>query len=833
MTDNEFISQINSDFVTPAGLDIEIPVPSVVQTIIPYASVPGAVDYIIENAQITLTNPLNETITLVSNENNSAAFTPNRNGIYVVRYIGTIHMKPWRGEEDFSNFKIAFYMTVVPNQQPLPKWNIRTVLERVFDVAETHLEGVAPRYKLNPEQAAEFEKIESPEFAFTNMTLKEILDQIGGYIHGIPRIEREGDTRIVYYDMLGGTDVAKLSDPRYKYIAETRSHNIEDYATQLDSTVENFVNTADGGEGAITEPWVGGWKSVRSEEAYARITDGNMVIETKYPIYSVQKLMVINDGHAADITPYLFEGADYGRLSSFDNIYPTSKAFAIYYEVGQKNIRGLNFKTKSIWGNAVVPYAIANIVKAATGTSISESIWNTDPEVGKYPNLTFQITYTPIFTSRVLQRKLAIDPDEFKRTLAYGQAANLVETRYYGENLKGAIARMGNAEITRTYCLADLSLVPKKGQLWLLDGDEYYVSDIGIAIYAGAVYCTVGLSKDFNRLSQYVGINSEWRAYEVSERKAYDRDIAYADLAVIGDPIESDGKALITSKGIGDVAYSFVASFGTKNHVNIAAVKSYVNEQQQAEVSLPVISTAFGNSLSFSFGMEDNYSAGAQSVYGDNGDIKGFWQTDVPYGDYYGRIDTVGFKLSTAGDTSYRIEDNTGTPTELPSGDFVSTNVPASIETTSKLVVRKDGRETLRFNYSIQFVSTWKNLVIGSGLTKNNALVTSKYLNGCALYVCRKRIGRFATHIDGSTSASIFRYTQRLGNINGITIRAVDSQIEFTPLVSSADGVAWAIADTRTGEIFMARNEPVRAGVAINLPTITFTHEIKKQRSNT
>ena len=835
MAKNDYIKEIKKPYVTPIGIDTVVQIPSIRNTIIPRDN-SDAITYEFDTdspLKIAVITPDGNETVIANDLDTSGEYKFTQSGSYIIRYSGTIqYLNKNGGIPLYSDFSIAFSIAAVPNQQPLPKWNIRTVIERVLDVAEPHLEGVEPRYKLNDKQAAEFEKIESPEFAFTNMTLKEILDQIGGYIHGIPRMEYEGDKRVIYYDMLGGTKKAALSDPRYKYIAETRSQNIEDYATQLDSTVENFVNTIDSGEGAITEPWVGGWKSVRSEEAYARITDGNMVIETKYPIYSVQKLMVINEGHAADITPYLFEGADYGRLSSYENIYPTSKAYAIYYEVGQKNIKGLNFKTKSIWGNAVVPYAIANIVKAATGTSISGSIWNTDPKVGKYPNLTFQITYTPIFTSRVLQQKPTIDPDAFKRTLSYGQAANLVETRYYGENLKGAIARMGNPEVSRTYCLADLTLVPNKGELWELEGDEYYVSDTSVAVYAGAVYCVVGLSKDFNRLSQYVGINSEWRAYEVSERKAYDRDIAYADLAVIGDPIESDGNALITAKGIGDVAYSFVPSFAERKQVNIAAVTGYVNDKPQSVVSLPVISAAFGNSLSFSFGMEDNYSAGAQSVYGDNGgDIKGYWQTDVPYGDYYGRLDTVDFKLSISGDTSYEIRDNKGTPTELPNGDFVMSDVPASIETASKLVVRKDGRETLRFNYSIQFVSTWKNLIIGSGLTKNNVLVTAKYLNGCTLYVMREKIGRFDTHIDKSGASDIFRYTQRLGNINGITIRPAYNQIEFAPLVSSVSGAAWAIVDTKTGEIFMARNEPVRAGAAINLPTITFTHEYKKQRS--
>lgn len=271
---HRYVKEIKSDFVSPIATCSTVIIPSIRNTVIMMDNNLGTRYYLYEktdadaetlqNNEILIITPSGNTIKVADGLNQSASFEFINNGIYNIQYRCVVAMYSTATEQDYpENLTFSFSIAVVPNQQPLPKWNIRTVLERVFDVAETHLEGEEPWYKLNDEQAAEFEKIESPEFAFTNMTLKEILDQIGGYIHGIPRIEREGEKRIVYYDMLGGTEIAKLSDPRYKYIAETRSHNIENYATQLDSTVENFVNTVDDGEGAITEPWVGGRSLIR------------------------------------------------------------------------------------------------------------------------------------------------------------------------------------------------------------------------------------------------------------------------------------------------------------------------------------------------------------------------------------------------------------------------------------------------------------------------------------------------------------------------------------------------------------------------------------------
>lgn len=751
----------------------------------------------------------------------------------------SISILPTLGELkiDYINFSVdemimmTFQFAVVNNIDMLPKWNIRSVIDRVLNLSEPHLQGVTSRYKLDPAQAAEFEQILAPEFAFTKCTLKEILDQIGGFIHGIPRLIRgeSGKLDTIHYDMLGDIKEALISSKNTPYITEIRSQNIEDYATEIDSTVDNLVNTLDSGEGAIVEPYANGFKSVRSEEAYARIEEGNMVISTTLPIYSVQKLEVIDTkGNTGDITPYLFEGADYGRLSSFEGGYPTSKAYAIYYNLGEKNIKGLGYKSPNVLGGAFAQYTITNIIKAVTGDNIkADWWWNDDDDIGNYPRLAFRITYTPIFSARILQHKPYVEPNALKRSLVYNQGANLVETRYYGENMKGVIARMGNPELTRSYRASDLSLVPKIGEIFKDGDDKYFISSVTVEVDAVRVVFTVGMSKDFNRLSQYIGINSEWRAYEVSERKAYNRDIVYRDFCVIGDPIQSDSKALSGGGGMFYIANTFAQSTQGdyeeySKPLTLAKVVTYDKQGKARPVTLPIVSTAFGNTLSFFFGMADNYSAGAKSVQQNNNynQIQGCWQTDVPYVDYYGRVKDMDFYLAAEGKI---LGFNDPATFALPQGDeYGQTSAPIMTGNLGRLVVDKNGSEVLRMNYLIEFVSNRKDIIIGAAMTRNCLMVTTpkpNAVNAAALYVINSEIGQFDSKINLSEATLLRDYKNNAPY-------PVDGIIQLGIETSIVAGKAWAIADQSTGEILLAKNIDIAANDTISLPNITLTHEL-------
>lgn len=734
-------------------------------------------------------------------------------GTYILRYSGRILISSDKVRPYHENYSFSFQIDSVKNQGPLPKWTIADVIERLLDVGQVHLSSESPEFSLNTEQKDEFSKIEAPEFAFSQMTLREALDQVGGFIHGMARLK--GNT--IYYDMIGDTETAELSKLKYPYISNKYTQNIESYATELDSTVDNLVTALDSDEAALSEPCGNWYKSIRSEEAYARITDGNMVIATTLPIYSIQQVEFrvydddTNEYKTGDITDYIFESAEYGLMSSFRGIYPFSKDWAIYYEQGKNNIKGLSYKTPNVIGGALSQYAITNIIKQVSGYDIADNFW----EAGNYPELAFRVVYTPIFSSRVKQHKFRYSDYKYPRTLTYNQGANLVESRFYGENMRGMIARTGNPEITRTYRLNSLALLPAVGKMW---NNDFFVSEVTVSVMPFYVECMVGLSKDFNRWSEYVGINSMRRAYEVSEKQAYDRNISYSDYCIIGMGVSSDNKNLVSEDGVNAIASTFEQKFEHKS-ISAALVTTLDEDQQKiAELTMPVVSTAMGNTLVFSFYMQDNYSAGYKSVYNDYyKNVKGYWQTNIAYNDYYGRFEYMKFSLVENGITNFIFD----SPFRLPEGIYSTENGRITTKDEDPLKIRKNGTEVIKMHYQLHFVTNRNDIIIGPAMTHNCPLVGgTRSGHSAALYALDTKIGKFDRKIDMSNSTLIHNFAE--GGVNVANM----NQINFDDIRATTNGVAWAIADSNTGELLFGSNLQFYIGQSLYLPTLTFKHNL-------
>lgn len=693
---------------------------------------------------------------------------------------------------------VTYTFHVVENRDPLPRWNIASVIDRVLDVAEPHLDGIAPRFKLNAVQAAKFAEIEAPEFAFTNSTLREVLNQIGGYIHGMPRLIGNE----IYFDMYGGTKQAKLYTDKIPYASNTYSQDVESYCTGLDSTVDNMVCLTDPVQGSITDPYYNGYKTVRAEDTYVRVAEGNMFISTQYPIQEIRSLKLYYNGHYAVITPYVFENAEYSRQSSYDGAYPYSKSYALYYTQGEKNIYGLNFKVPDVTGGVLSKYSIVNIYNEATGLSESSLT---------YQALSFQVEYIPVFSAHVQQTKQYIGGAKQPRTLVYNQGANLIETRYFGENMKGAVARMGNVDRSLTYNLSDFSYIPEPGEMY---GEDYYISSVTCELYPDYVKCVVELSEDFNRLSQYIGINSVRRFYEVSEKAAYQRDIKYADYVVIGDSVEQD-ETLTSIDNIVDV-FSQASESHSISHM-IAQGYTESGGEASEKVILPIVSTAQGNAMIFTANYKNNYSAGDQVQTDSSGSVSGYFTNAVPYADYYGRIHSLQFALYNSG---ISLDLFNRQAYALP--QYRNLSGTAIIKTDSnKLIVRKDGSEILSLNYVLEFVTNKRNYIIGSAFARNCPLVrgtdTSRL---AALYVLPNRLGKFASTVDLSGATKIGDYTGGAGiTVNGKSAKFSD----FTPTVG---GLAWAIIDQSSGELLIGSNEVIKSGTRVLMPYMTLRHDI-------
>ena len=712
---------------------------------------------------------------------------------------------------------------------PLQKWNCKDVVERTLKLAEPLFGTQEPRFKLNDEWATKLEGVLAPEFSMTSANLREQLKQVGGFAHAEPRLK---DFETVTFDKYGDNEEVIIDKP---YISQGFGGNINDYAVQIDTYAENLVNASS--EIAIVEPFAGGYRSLRTEEVNVRVNDTNGVIQTSFPIYAVKEVKVKTEGGFVDITRYVFESTLYNtQLSSFKGVYPYSKAYGLYYTIGEKNIKGLFFKAPAVVGQAYANYAIVNILKREGVDNPSTS----------YPQYKFVVSYLPIYNTRFRHGKGYIEGAPSQYTQVYNQTENLIETKYYGENIKGVAAKMGNAELTRTYFFDKYADIPQLGKNLKIDDELYKITAIDTSISGGRCKTTLSLSKHYNNISPYVGINSIRRFSEVSERQAYARQIVLPTYCVISrSSPDSASSTLIAESGVTALHQIFEPTTQPKE-MTLARV-THVSKSGKTKgdtMLLPVVSSAFGNCATFTFGFADNYSAGQSVKYLDESGVSGYWQADVPYADFYGNIEALEIVLYAKAEM--RLEDS---PFEIPAqkGGYGFEIIGFETATEEPYIIDKDSREIPQITMSLEFKTTERDIIIGSGLAKRLPFIKQTDFSNAKVYTIPTNsnfvVGEFDNVIDvdklvkdGQLQESSAVFEENNGKL-GITINIPSESVvkeangwlivtprkEHTGEVTHRDGTIGTETYYTGGELILASKQPLEW---FDYVTLYFTNNI-------
>ena len=708
----------------------------------------------------------------------------------------------------------------------------------------------------------------SPEFTFTRATLRELLQAIGGYIHAEPRLK--GDT--IVFDRYGGQELARYYDvnkkeitdlKEYNYSGKTVRYGIEQACTRIDSYVDNLVNQISATPATVGQPHNNGYQSVRTDSAYLRFEENDSTIfPTAYPILQIHKLYWVDTSGSAvtkakyDITPYVFEKSIYdSQLSSYTDVYPSSKAYGIYYTQGQKNIGGFFFKAPDAVSPVFKEYAILNILRTVTG--------NPNLTISDYTKLCFELEYIPVYSARVGHGKQYVgDWLKFPRTLAHNQSGNMVETQYYGENIKGTAERLGTIEKSYTFTAFNLNTIPETGQLW---DEEYYIATVSVEVNQDRFRCTVGLSKNFNRISQYIGANSYRRIFEVSERMVQERQSIYTDYLVITDkaaPVPAFRENFLCNNAnfYDNLLSEFYGEAVSQICGKVSAVfirgETKNGKETLPKIILPVISSAFGNVMEFSWEFKDNFSAGMRAVEAANGNITGTFGQEVQYCDYYGRMYYENFELWSIFDNEVSYGAEMSYPLlEKYVADSEHAYHVALTNTGYPLIKRKDSREALKENYAIEFVTDIKGVVVGSALASTNPLVNGLKPKEKAVFVILNRpINKFSRKINMSAGNIAARYEigangfdisrktyvdeNRMGSVylecTGTTATVAGKAWAFmTPVyegepytVEDEDGNVSTITPKYGGELLFGRNIDIKNGDNVGAFRIVGTHDV-------
>ena len=848
----------------------------------------GMIDYQ-QTIKVTLTNSKNQSGTVVYNDtstsftgavNQSVSILSGANVFeYEYSYSYNLH-----GTDVSVTQKSTFTIYGQPNYYPLKPWTYKEVIERALELCEPRIWNkrtgdyvVPPRFTFryndpNDEHETDVFDNLAPEFTFTRCTLRELLQEIGGALNKEPRLD-ENDN--VYFVDFGGTELATFLSAKtntvkplnqYPYIKKTQSWELEQACTRLDAHVDNFVNQISVGDATVGQPYLDGAQSLRTDSAYVRVTEETAIFPSALPILKINAFRWVDrDGLAGttwaryDITNFVFEKTVYdSQLSNYSTAYPVSKAYGIYYTQGEKNIGGLFFENTEWSGGIFANPAIVNILRAVTGNN---SLLN-GAEAADYAKLCFELEYIPIYSARVQHGKQYTgDFLAFPRTIAHNQSANMVEAQYYGENIKGMAERLGNVEKAFTFQCRYASTIPQAGQKW---DDDYFISDVAVEITNPCFKVTVGLTKNFNRMSKYIGANSYRRIYEVSERMVQERNTIYTDyLVIVPDsyiaPMEYSDDFLFGFYGFTGVystftqtRYSIATRFGIMEKVSSVRIQGETKNGNETlpEVILPVVASAFGNVMEFSYSFQDNFSAGQKIVYQQNDNITGYFTTEVQYCDYYGRmyyenIDFLSVNTTTASNTPPT------NPDELPEYVTYASNPNltsvAGTGSNTPIVCRKDSREALSGTYAVEFVTTMNDYVIGSALASNNIMVSGMNANAKAqIVILQNPLDKLSRYVDlsaGNVAATYEVGINLLGTFDTPYIRSLG-------VSATAAGAAWAIVtpkyngtsytvededgNTETftpqygGELLVGQNTTVNVGDTIAQFKIVGTHDIFK-----
>lgn len=730
-------------------------------------------------------------------------------------------------------YKVSLFTQIVPKTQP----TITSVCQRLLSSGITRRVGIdtsaeiqKQEYVLDENFAQEYKNITAPEFSFTNCTLWDALSQVGGYIHAIPRLVPLSTTDDTHYkvtfDKLGGSEQAPAMPPM---IYQDSTIDSNEWCGKITSPAQNLCNTTDEG-GAITE-FGNDYITVRTEDGNIEINGDNVLIRTSLPIQQLIKLECgfipdYNSGNTpvGDITAYAYEDAEYSVLSSYwGTAYPYSKAWALRWKQGGNIIDGLTFKQEgqTSVSEAFNNTAIVNIINAKTGIGLKPI----DTSNGEwYRRLAFKVTYVPIATARVEAVKPVLtDGGETSNALVYNQGANVAETSFYGEKMRGAIARLGQDVEQRTYDIKTYSQMPKVGQI--LDGK--YIATIDAEYDITRIRITVTLAKNFNQLSQFVGLNSNYRLYDISEKQSVERHIHYAERIIVGKSAyasrysyQSNGNTVVDThntilryftlmmkRTFDRGAWSADESDYVINKIMCAFV-SFDKFNASDGILMPVVAFPFGNSICFNISFYDNYGAGFQSSNDFENEKNKATQRLVPYTDVYGEFSKMSLFMSdNAWTPSFNEQKDGGKAMLYPEGTLFSKYGFTTLEATGNLddyalKIDKDSREQIDFSYQVHYVSDSDDIIVCPGLASFNPYVSKEeaILEPDKFYVIwqKQTINALNKDIVASTSITVQELSADTAweeNTTPLThVLMVNGILKWNPMTCPINGAkSWAI----------------------------------------
>lgn len=604
------------------------------------------------------------------------------------------------------------------------------------------------------------------EAFYHQKNLWEILLEAGKYCHAIPQIEFGTNDRfaISFYKL--GTTNQKTTQATKMSVMNFRK--IDDYISACSSYVDNLVQLG----GTITEI-----VPAKTTSEDFTISNDTACITVSKPIIEIIKINAIATenttidyydkdglhytgtivaGTKKDITSYIYEKSVYNLLSVRYDEKP-NKGIALYYELGDNNVVGGDYQLPQPVTNPYSDYAFKKVLYCGMTESYPANLKTSgatpsqnDPWYNiKVNTFIFEVTYRTKDTARVESTRpdlrhylLSSSKDEVPQHRQFNNQQDiLVDSTAFGANMFGKLIRTGNSNYKMREWCNRTNEIKHKGELFVIDGQWYYVAKVTNIFFPDHIESIVEYSKDYNQLSEIIGIPSEPRFYEISERSRIDREVQIGDYFIITTDQskvkhnhQDFQRFYYIMSGIifGGVKTPYMKWAWTtfKGDPNIIDVNTFGDKTFEKTVISPVNSYLCGNTLTFEWDMEDNFSAGNAADEIPNADFAAddayVVMRAVQYCDKFGKAALFDVKLSHNSPVFYpygsegsfvydatqakevRVLPNAEL-TEVRNDETVVTPITPLYNfadiTYNNMILLKDSREAIHLNYNLMTIT--------------------------------------------------------------------------------------------------------------------------------
>ena len=754
-----------------------------------------------------------------------------------------------------------FIITGKSFTQPLPETNespytlldVIQILQKTTPLEVVGLEDFVQPFKIPQETEDLLDGIISPEFNFKDVNLREALNEVFFYLNGIARVDRTGDVYIERFNDL--KNEIEIVTENYK-----KDQNIANYSTMMSSDMLNSVNT-EVGFAEYNAEWYPGrdlWTTPRSD-TLTQFNFESAFIPTPKPIYQIENVftnvevtatedataaggtittLIDTDDYTVDLKRSIEEKAIYDSLGDefTTNFLESTKRNTIYYRYGSKNIFiggtfGL-FDVSLAYRRAVEKAVVLQLFDEGVLPQEYIDFLQSEPDPNNPPDVIYNVTvnfkesndpfkrwqelfrvkYTPITPS--IRYEVARDDvsEVFIDTKSIAnQKLRIVDLERFTNNMKGRVNQLGSSELILSHKVDDIT---KSYNIGDFTPERFVITKKEVIVQRDHYIINYELNKNFNKMSQFMGIDQEIRQFEVGESgRTIDRDLnynEYIEIYSVNDNTVNTDNNTQTLVNPDIILNSFNQSYPGQLFTKYAIMKSpeLVDEDtlEQIEVLMPIYKVSGGNAFGFYMDFDTNTSGGDQLVEGDNDGWFNFeslrrYNLPFKYTNKIGRLDTINLRLFRQGFLEGTFEDEVDFGNQLPVFSKDSSSYFVDVE--GDFYVKKDNRERLKFTLLYHLLpKTVGDVVIGQKLATHNPYFLEENINlNLRLWTSDKL---FTTR-DNNTK---FTDQDTLIETPDITIDYANNYIEVN---DSLFGVtAWAITDSEGYPLVMVNSNNKR-----------------------